>query len=456
MANIIPENYRAVKDSMGLIGLYKRGKNGQEKLVMPHFFVKMEVARCYNRIMIAYMTSGDNFIILRNYNNTHNTSGMNICDIKFGAHCLYALIYSETENKSNWWLLDKDLRPVKNVGYFEFGDEWCDGDYFKIEKESIVVVVNGHQKKLVLKTGDIEDVYIYKKREQKVLAPVKSYDLYFDLVKNMITARADNSLSISHNVNGIADLKNYIGLFQVLLGDTIESEDNSIASIHYVGKELAEAFIKLIRQFEFMGDISVLLVLTKLYKKKCSDNLQLIKAIDMELHKDTCIYENGKDKYNGLVYIASNLLIVVIRNSNGRLTCNMQELKPEWMNEDIVKRIISSYKSTGINVCRLNIDENSVSSLEMNKDAIKLPIPASIKRRPDIIKDMNSRETSYEEFVKCECKGKIIDASNNIICADYGININLAINLQYIPKKKQGKTNICRHVKINVVYPFVS
>ena len=446
----VPKTYRVVK-SNGLLGLVKIAKDDSEKTVLECINKICVPAKSYGKIFIAYMPVGDEQSIrLSNYNGKEMCK-LPIFNIRFGAGCIYIRTAHPTTQELTWCLIDKNLRAVRYLGDFQITDAYCNnGYYIPIGKGYMeVTTADGKKYYVDLSNGDMEEIVIITPNMKKEVVEAKptKYDIMLDIRKDLIWAIPDIGKDI--NINRLNNLSEYVKLFAMILGAPVVKipQDQGIDAdfrFNEVASDVAEAFFKIIKRFENMGDITSLQYICKHIQNKFNEKnaaFSMLTELNRELHEGfKVIIKEKEGNYEVKCYVVEDVIVVLIQNKNGRLVPAVYSISNSGLFDENDRLIINStYNAIGRSSAELKVHQIYVNTVQCNQEQTgKLPRPYSILNRREV--NSNIKDTYYERLHQIELDLHL--PITETFFEELALNVGIFDGFCYIPKAKRNTKTV--------------
>ena len=458
---LIPENYEVIEE-LGLKGLVRIAKDDSQKLVLDCVHKLCLPAKSYGKIVIATLMNGEDSIKLTNYNGSEECK-LPIFDIKFGANAIYIKTLKDGGNEVSWCLLDKKLKPVHYVGNFEIVDRRCaDSYYIPVRQEFIEVRdEDGNYYNMQLSTGYLEEVRRSKRVEVVEVAPT-AYRVDVDTVKNIITAVSNLGKSV--NITAIHDVVKFKELFEVLLEKKakVTSEKATVRgkvedqivgySFSDIRVDLVDKFAELVKNFEYMADAEILIMLYKYVKVTNKDkDINTMELLSKELTSGfTTVVNESDGSYSMKCYFFSNKLFIMVRSKNGRIVTTTYDIGGKAFEEDELRLLEKAYELAGFNAAPVEIVDFDVSKIDTNASHTgKLPRPFSVLKRKEINNVIKS--SYYGRIIQIDITELVVGQ----VRGEMSFTVAVCDDFTYIPKLKSNASTIVTSGKTNNILVMV-
>jgi hypothetical protein len=432
----LPENYE-VKEVAGLRGLVRHGKNGEQWILEP-VYADILIARCMGKIIIACRYPMDYDSGYRLIDSKGNTLiNIPIADVLFGDRFLYIRTIRPSSKTIEWCKVNEDFKGGKFLGDFEIlGRDPRMPHHIQKDRETIMVRdANGLLKRIYLKTGEIEDEVAFATDPQpKKEYVVENYRVEINSNTNKVEVYDANGRGNSIMTFGIGEIGTYSTIITECLG----------GNLNMVPKALGDKFLTgVLGRFEYCGNYIGLLAAYQIAKRNnTKDANELVDLIIKELEAGWADIGGG---YYIKGYVLSGIVIAMVALPQGKITTAVYKIRGEDGIVDVggVQAIVNAYKSTGVKIVRLLVNEAVAN--DMNIDEIKLMPPYSVVQRKSLASDI--KNYTYEQVVYYRMIASVVGLDN----ASYGnmeFGVLLFKNFGYTSKKKRASdslvtTNIC-------------
>jgi hypothetical protein len=344
----IPNNY-TVKDCNGLKGLTRAGKSGEAWLWEP-IYTHLIVSKTFGKILICHKSSlsAEDFSRISNYKGELALQ-LKVYDVLFGENCLYVRTISGTGD-IGWYMIDESMTKGKFIGDFEIASRNPSMPFhIPVGTESLIIRVDGKDKRLILHEGEIED--IKTSAPTAVKAPeevVTHYNVYINPDNNTVQLLHPETDKMLVQSNSIGELPAYEVIIQGLLGEY----DN-------VPKERAEKLIQILNEFEYYGNAIALPVLFEYIKARQGGD------VDSVLTRIWDELKNGwkaiSDDYKVKAYTSGSIVLVLLKTKTDRITVApyMIQGADGILEVNEVEALVGAYKATGIKTTKLEVRAES-------------------------------------------------------------------------------------------------
>ncbi len=421
----IPNNY-VVMNYNGLKGILRRDKKGDKWLWEPTY-KHLIVSKTFGKILVAYLSaiSQDDFLKICSYKGDLALQAK-VYDVMFGENCLYVKTVRPSTNELEWCKVNEDFKGGTFLGNFEIlSRNKAMPFHIPVGTDYVIVDINGVQKKLMIHTGEFEELKVNKPVVKPPEEIINDYNIFVNPDTKTVQLLHSEKNTILKQSTAVGEVEVYTEIIKAMMG-----------GFEKVPKARAEKLITFLSEFEHYGNAIALPVLLEYTKARVSGDVEtILDSMIKELQTGWKEIGNG---YSAKVYTSGSIILSLIKSKDNKITVAPYMINGEdgILEVNEVEALVGCYKSTGVKTARLEIKESTLDeTITDEEETSNWPSPYSIRQRPSMasdVKDFKYRKVDVF-FVKTNVIGK--DAKNY---GDVGFSIGICDSFTYRSKKKIG------------------
>ena len=414
----IPKNYDVVMYN-GLKGIQRKDKNGVKWLWDP-IYKQLIVSKTFGKIMVAHLSalSKEDFLRISTYKGDLALKAK-VYDVMFGENVLYVKSVRPSTGQLEWCMVNDDLQGGKFIGDFEIVKRRESMPFhIPVGTDSIVVSVDGVEKKLLLHTGELEEIKKYIPPKEEV---VDSYKVYINTEKNCIQLLHPTKSVLMKQSSCVGEIGVYTEIIKNMLG-----------GFENIEKSKAEKLIEFISHFEHYGNAIVLPILYVYCRARATSESEDILANMIKEITDNWYDVDGK--YKVKLYTSGSIILGLVKLDSGKITVApyMIDGKDGVLTVPEVEALVTCYKETGSKTAMININEALIDETITDEEEVaKWPSPNTVRLRETVAADI--KVFKYQKIEVIYVDAGIIGKNR----LDYGsIGLHLAICKDFTYKSK--------------------